>query len=73
MTAATSVVLAAAHDAGVPLLERVSLLDGMAQAARAALSGREAGQAELRDWIRVGRVLRQLAFQEGAAITAPVE
>ena len=45
VTAATSVVLAAAHDAGVPLAERVSLLDGMAQAARAALSGRQAPPA----------------------------
>lgn len=62
---ATAGMLAAAHDASVPLAERVALLDGVSQAARAALPDR-APAAELRDWIRVGRVLRQLAFADPA-------
>ncbi len=71
VTSATTVLLDAARDAGVPLAERVSLLEGTAQGARAALSGREVPAGELRDWVRVGRVLRQLAFQDGAFV-APV-
>ena len=72
VTEATTVMLEAARDGGVPLAERVSLLDGTAQGARAALSGRPAPAGELRDWIRVGRVLRQLAFEECAALGSPV-
>ena len=64
VTAATAVMLDAARAAGVSLGERVALLDGVVQAAHAALSGRPTPEGELRDWIRVGRVLRQLAFQE---------
>jgi hypothetical protein len=57
-------MLGAARDARVPLGERLSLLDGVAQAARAALDADEPGSAELRDWLRVARVLRQLAVAE---------
>jgi len=64
VTLATGTVLRAARDAGVPLGERLSLLDGVAQAARAALEADQPGSAELRDWLRVARVLRQLAVQE---------
>jgi diguanylate cyclase (GGDEF)-like protein/excisionase family DNA binding protein len=70
VTAATTAVLDAARDAGVSLAERVSLLDATAQGARAALAGRGAPAGELRDWIRVGRVLRQLAFQDGPVAPA---
>lgn len=64
VTHATGAVLGAARDARVPLGERLSLLDGVAQAARAALDAEEPGSAELRDWLRVARVLRQLAASE---------
>ena len=64
---ATSVMLEATRDAGVSLGERVSLLDGTVQAARAALSARSAPDGELRDWIRVGRMLRQLALFDASA------
>ena len=73
VTAATAVMLDASSDGGVTLAERVALLDGMAQAARAALAGCPAPAGELRDWIRVGRVLRRLAFREGTPVApAPV-
>jgi diguanylate cyclase (GGDEF)-like protein/excisionase family DNA binding protein len=64
VTHATDAVLRAARDAGVPLGERLSLLDGVAQAARAALEADQPRSAELRDWLRVGRVLSQRAAQE---------
>ena len=73
VTAATAVLLAAAGDGGVTLAERVALLDGTAQAARAALSDRPAPAGELRDWIRAGRVLRRLAFEDALpAVPVPV-
>jgi hypothetical protein len=56
-------VLRAACDAGVPLGERMALLDGVAQAARAAVEAERPGSGEVRDWLRVGRILRQLAVQ----------
>jgi diguanylate cyclase (GGDEF)-like protein/excisionase family DNA binding protein len=65
VTDATTTVLGAARDAGVPLSERVSLLDGVSQAARAALEADQIGSAELRDWLRVAYVLRRLAVEEG--------
>ncbi len=64
VTHATGTVLAAARDAGVPLGERLSLLDGVAHAARAALDSDQPGSAELRDWLRVARVLRQRAVAQ---------
>lgn len=72
VTKATTAMLRTAGEAGVSLCERVSLLDGTAQATRAALPGRQAPGAELRDWIRVGRVLRQLAFQDGPVVAPAV-
>jgi diguanylate cyclase (GGDEF)-like protein/excisionase family DNA binding protein len=65
VTDATRVVLRAAGDAGVPLAERVSLLDGVGQAARAALEAEHAGSEESRDWLRVAHVLRRLAVEGG--------
>ena len=65
VTDATTAILGAARDARVPLSERVSLLDGVSQAARAALEADQAGSAELRDWLRVAHVLRRLAVEEG--------
>jgi excisionase family DNA binding protein len=64
VTDATEALLGAARDGRVPLGERMSLLDGVAQAARAAIGLEEPGAEELRDWLRVGRILRQLAVQE---------
>ena len=61
---ATEELLRAARDGGVPLGERMSLLDGVSQAARAAIEAEQPGSDELRDWLRVGRILRQLAVQE---------
>jgi len=56
-------VLRAARDAGVPLGERMSLLDGVAQAARAAVEDDQPGSGEVRDWLRITRILRQLAVR----------
>jgi len=64
VTGATEELLRAARDGGVPLGERMSLLDGVSQAARAAIEAEQPGSDELRDWLRVGRILRQLAVQE---------
>jgi len=64
VTDATEELLRAARDGGVPLGERMSLLDGVSQAARAAIEAEQPGSDELRDWLRVGRILRQLAVQE---------
>jgi excisionase family DNA binding protein len=64
VTDATEALLAGARDAGVPLGERVSLLDGVAQAARATIEADQPGSEELRDWLRVARILRQLAVRE---------
>jgi diguanylate cyclase (GGDEF)-like protein/PAS domain S-box-containing protein/excisionase family DNA binding protein len=62
---ATKALLGAARGGGVALAERVSLLDGVAQAARAGLVAGEAEAEELQDWLRAGRALRQLAVSEG--------
>lgn len=65
VTDATGVLLSASRDAGVRLAERVSLLDGVGQAAQAALEAEHAGSEESRDWLRVAHVLRRLAVEEG--------
>jgi diguanylate cyclase (GGDEF)-like protein/excisionase family DNA binding protein/PAS domain S-box-containing protein len=65
VTDATTEMLRAARGAGVPLPERVSLLDSLAQAASAALAADHAGAEEMRDWHRTARVLRQLAVRDG--------
>jgi excisionase family DNA binding protein len=58
---ASRALLRAARDAGVPLGERMALLDGVAQAARAAVGTDRPGSGEVRDWLRVGRILRGIA------------
>jgi excisionase family DNA binding protein len=67
VTTATTALLGAARLGGVPLSERISLLDGVGQGARAAVEAGHGGAGEWRDWLRVGRAFNQLAVQDADA------
>jgi excisionase family DNA binding protein len=59
----TAVLLSRASDAGVPLPDRVALIDGITQAVRALLDSEHVAGEELRDWMSVGKILRRVALE----------
>jgi excisionase family DNA binding protein len=59
----TAALLSRAGDAGVPLPDRVALIDSVAQTVRLVLESEHIARAELPDWTSLARVLRRLALE----------